>query len=159
MASVEYDNSHAIIIDNVFVSVRSLLSRMESYTGLRLSVYTPQVTFYLKRLKKNYGKYSYSVSSTVAVLYFMKIISRKEAFELLEVYGGSKKRFKEVFSLLLKLKEEEERKKRKITCPRCGLPGYLTKRGEYVYVTHYVNGVVKTCYLGKEEKDISILKG
>ena len=150
MVGTEYDEQHAILADPVYTNAKAVLSRLEQLTGFALVHYTPDVAFYLKKLKKHTGKYAYSVSSIIAVLYFKKVISRGEAFALLEEFGGSKKRFKDVYFLLTKLDRETRKERRKVICPVCGQVGYLViEKGKYIRVKHYENGTIKSCYVGK----------
>lgn len=155
MTNYEYSEHHAVVVDPIYINAKSVIVRIEQVTGFSLLRYLDEVVYYLKRLKKNTGRYAYSVSSVVAILYYKKVLTRGEAFAILEVLGGSKKRFKDVYLYLTKLdkKKEEENTSSKVVCPVCGKLGYkVVDKGKYVRITHYEKGVTKSCYVGRVKK-------
>lgn len=155
MIDYGYDEHHRIVVDPIYVNAKAIIVRIEQVTGFSLQRYLNEVVYYLKRLKKDTGKYAYSMSSVVAILYYKKVITRGEAFAILEEIGGSKKRFKDVYQHLVKLDQRKEEGKRsnKVVCPVCGRLGYkVVEKGKYIRIKHYENGVVKSCYVGKVKK-------
>ncbi|WP_062088609.1 hypothetical protein [Sulfolobus acidocaldarius] len=140
-----------ILVDPVYVFVEGTLRRFESVLERRITEHVIiQITYDLKQLYKNNAKYKYSVSAVIALLYYYKIITYKEALQLLSIYGGWKKRFKEVVKLLKSRTKVE--KKKKVICPKCGKEGYLVIGGKYVYVSHYIKKVTEKCYIGRLKK-------
>jgi hypothetical protein len=138
-----------IFVDPVYVFVEDKIRRFESVLERRIPEYViMRIIYDLKQLYNNNAKYKYSVSAIIALLYYYKIITYKEALQLLSIYSKWKKRFKEVLQIL-KSKTGEEKKKKKIICPKCGRDGYLVISGKYMYVSHYVNKVTEKCYIGR----------
>jgi hypothetical protein len=137
-----------IISDPVYIFVEDKIRRFESVLGRRIPEYIiAQISYNLKQLYKNNAKYKYSVSAIIALLYFYKLITYKEALQLLSIYSKWKKRFKKVLRML-KIKSEVKKEK-KIICPKCGKEGYLVISGKYMYVSHYRNKVIEKCYIGR----------
>jgi hypothetical protein len=137
-----------ILVDPVYVFVEDKIRRFESVLERRIPEHVIiQITYDLKQLYRNNVRYKYSVSAVIALLYYYKIITYKEALELLSIYSRWKKRFKEV--LRLKRKTSVEKKKKKIICPKCGREGYLVIGGKYMYVSHYIKKVTEKCYIGR----------
>jgi len=137
-----------IISDPVYIFVEDKIRRFESVLGKRIPEHViSQISYDLKRLHKNNAKYKYSVSAIIALLYFYKLITYKEALQLLSIYSKWKKRFKEVLRILKSKTEVKEAKK--IVCPKCGREGYLVISGKYMYVSHYANKVIEKCYIGR----------
>jgi hypothetical protein len=136
-----------ILVDPVYVFVEDNVRRFESALERRIPEHVIlQITYDLKQLYKNNAKYKYSVSAVIALLYYYKIITYKEALQLLSIYSRWKKRFKEVLRLKRKTGVE---KKKKIICPRCGKEGYVVIAGKYMYVSHYENKTTEKCYIGR----------
>jgi hypothetical protein len=136
-----------IFVDPVYVFVEDKIRRFESVLERRIPEHVIiQITYDLKQLYKNNARYKYSVSAVIALLYYYKIITYKEALQLLSIYSRWKKRFKEVLRLKRKTGVE---KKKKIICPKCGREGYLVIGGNYMYVSHYVKKVIEKCYIGR----------
>lgn len=135
-----------ILVDPVYVFVEDKIRRFESVLERRIPDYViAQITYDLKQLYKNNAKYKYSVAAIIALLYHYKMIRYKEALQLLSIYSRWKKRFKEV----LRLKRRKGNVKKKIVCPKCGREGYTVVSGNYIYVSHYMNGVTEKCYVGR----------
>lgn len=137
-----------VMVDPVYAFVEDKVRRFESILERRIPDYViVQIVYDLKQLYKNNTKYKYSVTAIIALLYYYKIIRYKEALQLLSIYSRWKKRFKEV--LRLKRKKVVVEKKKKIVCPKCGREGYPVISRSYMYVSHYINGVVEKCYVGR----------
>jgi hypothetical protein len=138
-----------VFIDPVYVFVRDKVQRFESVLNRKIPEHIiSQITYDLKQLYKDNAKYKYSVSAIIALLYYYKVISYKEALQLLSNYSNWKKRFKEVLRLM-RSKTNREESKRKVVCPRCGKEGYLVVNRKYAYVSHYENGAITKCYIGR----------
>nr|WP_187395287.1 hypothetical protein [Sulfolobus islandicus] len=137
-----------ILVDPVYVFVEDKVRRFESVLERKIPEHIiAQITYDLKQLYRNNAKYKYSVTAVIALLYYYKIIRYKEALQLLLIYSKWKKRFKEV--LRLKRRKDVVEQKKKIVCPKCGREGYPVVTRNYMYISHYVNGIIEKCYVGR----------
>lgn len=159
---------YGIVRDPTYDFVKSTVKRFESSIDISVPERVIlQIVHDLKVLHKMTGMYGSSVTAVIALLYFYKVVDYRTALALLRQYGKWKSRFRDVLRLLSSLhnrgdKKEEGRGAKRIICPVCGKPGYLSRnrvKGHiYLRVVHYDGVGNRTCHLGREDKvDISKL--
>lgn len=162
---------YGILQDRIYVFVKSTVKRLESSINAPVPErIISQIAHDLKVLHRNTGMYGSSVTAVIALLYYYKVVDYKTALALLRQYGKWKSRFRDVLRLVSSMqrrrddgKEEDvKRSSRRVICPVCGEPGYLSRnrvKGHvYLRVVHYDGVGNRTCHLGRADKvDISKL--